>query len=61
MQFYYMKDLNEEDLPDTAGVKLVEESGNILFVPCDEKNSHWKIYQEWLLDEENEIQSEPEE
>jgi hypothetical protein len=49
--FYYLKDEDGvTDLPDTDGIKLVMENGQVWSVPSEPTNRHWQMYQAWLAD-----------
>lgn len=48
MEFKILLDLDQNEREDC--VLMITENGTKVFVPNDEKNKDWKIYQQWLAD-----------
>ena len=46
MQYYFLKDMDGNDLPDTEGVKLVTTS-TVSCIPGTEENKDYVIYLAW--------------
>ena len=46
MQYYFIKDIDGNDLLDTEGIKLVKDS-IVYCIPGSEDNPDYLIYLEW--------------
>ena len=62
MNYFLIKGLGGEEMPDTKMIKLVDEEGVTSTIPADPKNRHYAAYLAWKAEdpENNVAQSEPE-
>jgi len=46
MEYYFIKDMEGNNLPDTEGIKLIDNSITI-HIPGDNRNKEYSEYLEW--------------